>query len=260
MHDPRFDPLPEYPIQRIERLTRDLAWGVYYKKWDADFNFQLEYGSGYFFDGYTISKELRHYIEEVWGPEHPSLSLLIKFNFMDQVEALGGDTYKFELTEKAFRLLEAPSTASVFISYRRHQSSALALLLVARMKEHNLSPFLDMHPDIDDDGNHLPPGSVWKQELTKAINEREYFIILVGPETFQGETFVIHELRHAIEAGKKIIPIWHNGFDIERHLPNELIDVKDVIDQRSAIIVEKENPQQYTSAIQTLLSVFGITP
>ncbi len=258
MHDPRFDPLPDYPLQRLERLARDLAWGVYYHIWNDEFYFSR---NAFKFDRKSKipREEVKEYFSNVWNFEYPPPFLLEKFNYMN-VNRLDENSWVGQLTLKSYELLDIQSFASAFISYRRVESSAFALLIISQMKAMGLTPFLDMNPDPTDGVNYLRPGSKWKQEIEAAIDNRNTFVVIVGPKTFQDESYVITELQYAIQKEKIILPIWHNSFNIDKHLPSGLEDIKNVIDTSSAIVIEKENPQQYTGAIQVLLSHFGIYP
>jgi hypothetical protein len=103
---------------------------------------------------------------------------------------------------QSFALLDQPAPASIFISYRRRDSSELALLILARFKMLGQEPFLDMS---------IEPGDDWETRLRREVAGRDYFVSLVGPTTLESE-YVRQEILWALDAGKQIIPIWHRGW------------------------------------------------
>ena len=258
MIDPRFEPLSNYPIQRVERFARDIAWGAYFGKWNSQLSIQHDWDDKTF---KNVNEEFSDYISRVWDNVHPDINLLAKFGYIQEVASRGGMEYIYDLTDTAYLLLRKTVPTPAFISYRRKESSALALLIVARMKEHGLSPFLDMHPDLDGDGGQLPIGKDWELELKAAIEARQYFIVLIGPQSLAAGSYVRTEIAWALEADKTIIPFWHNNFNPDKHLPTDLdTRLRDVVKKTNGIRVEAENPTQYNAAIILLLAQFGIVP
>ena len=148
-------------------------------------------------------------------------------------------------------LLEYPDPYNVFISYKRSESSAFALLVLARLKEHGLVPFVDMA---------LVAGENWHADLKQRIKGCDYFIILLGNDTLSSP-MTVKEIKWAIKYGKTIIPVWHSGFAIGdpkwKYVPKA---VTDAIAQTNAIIVQDESASGYNTAIVELLNRFGITP
>ena len=57
---------------------------------------------------------------------------------------------------------------------------------------------------------------------------------------------------------KRIIPIWHNGFNSE--VIPKYPAFADVLGKKNAIIVENENVEAYTNAVNKLLNYLGFTP
>jgi hypothetical protein len=255
MKDTRFEPLPDDPIGRIRRFVRDLAYGAANRLWLTGFVVNGVDGE-YLISAHGNFEHTRNfdeYVQKVWEGFSQPYDIMVSMGYFNDGI----------LTNKAFALLEEPIPASIFISYRRRESSALALLIVARMKEHGLSPFLDMHPSRDSEGNALTYGEDWAMELREVIEAREYFILLVGPSTFADQSYVPTELKLALssEKSKRIIPVWHNGFNPEEHLPLYLpSELKAEVEKNNAIKVEAENPKQYNASLDELLGVFGITP
>ncbi len=256
MSDPRHDPRPQDSVAQVRAFARDLAYGALQGDWPA--KFAMHYGDGRFG---TDDWAVKNYLAQKWDSNPPNLYLLVSFGYLqDQrrdvqappnFKAPMPAIWEFLLTDQAFALLEQPTATSVFISYRRGESSAFALLLLARFQMIGLEPFLDLN---------IEPGSEWHAQLEQEIARRDYFVIVIGPATLES-AFVREEIRWALDAQARLIPIWHNGFD-ERHLA----DMQDRYPElgaffdKQAIKVEQENPAAYDSAITQLLNRFGVMP
>src|SRR4030095_15676733 len=113
------------------------------------------------------------------------------------------DQSNFVLTERAFDLTRSGSISSIFISYRRKDSSAFALLILKHLKEHSLDAFVDMA---------LVPGEDWHAGLKERIQGYDFFILVLGKDTLSSE-YVVEEIGWAMDAGLTIIPVWHNDFE-----------------------------------------------
>jgi hypothetical protein len=175
----------------------------------------------------------------------PLLSLLINNSYMT------ADQSGYHIQKAAFDLLEETEPANIFISYRRKDSSAFALLVLARLKAAGLEPFLDLA---------LVPGEDWRAGLRERIQRYDYFIVLLGPETLTSSV-VIEEIRWALEYKLTLIPIWHGGFNSESPLWASLpAELRDALQMRHTIRVLEENPLAYNNAIIELLNRFGVTP
>ena len=179
---------------------------------------------------------------------------------MEDAYTSKGNRYD-RLAAAAFDLLGVTDPFNVFISYKRSESSALALLSLARLKQYNLVPFVDMAIDI---------GENWYDELHKRIKECDYFIVLLGRNTLKSD-MTVQEIKWAIQyrernreegiSEKIIIPIWHSGFNIAHKRWTDIDQsVKDEISANNAIRVTDESASGYNTAIVELLNRFGITP
>jgi hypothetical protein len=255
MSDPRNDPLPKDSVGQVRAFARDLAYGALQGDWSA--KFAMHYGDGRFG---TDDWAVKNYLAQKWDSNPPNLYLLVSFGYLQdqrrEVQAPPNfkapmpTIWEFLLTDKAFALLEQPTSTSVFISYRRGESSAFALLVLARFQMIGLEPFLDLN---------IEPGNEWHAQLEQEINRRDYFVILVGPATLDSE-FVREEIIWALASKARIIPIWHNGCD--DHVLAEMQDRYPELGaffDKQAIKVEQENPVAYEGAITQLLNRFGIT-
>ncbi|MBX3066204.1 MAG: toll/interleukin-1 receptor domain-containing protein [Anaerolineae bacterium] len=92
----------------------------------------------------------------------------------------------------------------VFISYRRAYYWAIADVI----REHLVRVGADVFLDRDS----IYEGR-FEQIIRKAIEEREFFLLLLGPKTFESE-WVRKEVQIALTANKRIIPVLVDGFNI----------------------------------------------
>ncbi len=239
-------PIPSGDVTWVKLLAKELALGVHRGLWipeilvGCSYNEIKELRSG-------DQHNLQPFVEERWSgkSKYQLLELLKGHNYL--AEAHGG----YEIAPAAFDLLEETELYNIFISYRRLDSSALALLVLARLKEHSLVPFVDMA---------LEAGGNWHADLEERINACDYFIILLGKKTLTSD-MTVKEIKWALQYERTIIPVWHSGFDLKGEEWLELDqEVKDAIQQTNAIIVQDESASGYNSAIVELLNRFGVTP
>ncbi len=102
---------------------------------------------------------------------------------------------------------------TVFLSYRRKVSWAVALKLHESLTEKGADVFMDMED--------LGEGQ-FAQKLVDEIQKRDYFVLLLAPDTLKSE-WVMREAQLAMKAGKRIIPVLTDGFTLaEENLPTEL--------------------------------------
>lgn len=241
--------IPNNEVEWVNMLARELALGVHRGIWELEFE--------------TVTMS-----EGALGIYHPKTKMLANLNLFSKkrwgitdwstpIQRLLGMEYiavngiNFTITRAAFDLLNVTENYNVFISYKRSESSALALLVLARLKEHGFEPFVDMA---------LEAGARWHADLKERIKACDYFIILLGKETLSSP-MTVKEINWALEYDKTIFPIWHSGFDLKDiKLPKNDQEVKDAIQQTNAIIVQDESASGYNTAIVELLNRFGITP
>ena len=256
-------PIPPGDVARVRLMAKELALGVHRGLWLPEILVSCSYSE---------IKELRSgdqhnlqpFVEERWSDKSKNqlLEILKGHKYLDKVP--GG----FEIAPTAFDLLEKTEPYNIFISYRRLDSSALALLVLARLKEHSLVPFVDMA---------LEAGGNWHADLEERIKACDYFVILLGSKTLASD-MTAKEICWAIDSGKTIIPFWHGGFGKEKsfdlspyivklaaewndeNLVSRIGDVRDVIQQTNAIRVTDESASGYNTAIVELLNRFGVTP
>lgn len=257
-------PLPGNSMARVRTLAKELAEGAAEGVWEQEIPYLL-YG--------TEDAELRDYLGDVaseyprFMPESPLLRRYFKerwnapleFREFDLLEINGYIIEKifsqgereYSLTKAAFDLIQEVEPVSVFISYRRRDSSAFALLILKSLKEAGLSAFLDMT---------IQPGDNWHAYIQKQVEAHDFFIVLIGKETLKSE--IVHrEMLWAIGSSAMILPIWHNGFVYQAaewaSLPPE---IDRVLQNTHTIRVLEESALAYNNAIVELLNRFGITP
>ncbi|MCU0511569.1 MAG: toll/interleukin-1 receptor domain-containing protein [Anaerolineae bacterium] len=239
--------MPKNALGRIKTLARELAEGASEGVWLPAFDTQRGSHSstgryGRWFSDYVFQR----YVEARWQNDYPSLDLLLSNGYLEMQ-----GTSSVKLVFRAFNLIEEVEAARIFISYKRSESSAFALLINRELKTAGLQPFLDMA---------LTPGENWEDGLRQRIQQSEYLVVLLGQQTLTSQV-TLKELVWAAEAGVVIIPVWHNGF-VYRSGAWDNIPVKldRLLGMTHTIRVVEENPLAYNNAILELLNRFGVTP
>ena len=248
MENPLELSVPDDPIERIHALARDIAYGAAQKMWTPHFLVNLVDNEAEISDA-----GLNTGLNEKWQDFHNyyAVPLLVSFGYLERSSSnanLSREQAYFDLTAKAFALLERPiKPPKVFISYKQKQSSALALLIEARLK------LADNDSDVFID-KLLEGGDSWEQTLNSRIHESKYFVCLIGPETLVVEAdkknMVQQEIEWALNSECRIIPIWHNGYVPDSNYPSRLETIQ-------AIPVPTESAKGYGSAIDDLLVILG---
>jgi hypothetical protein len=234
MEDPLEQRAPEEPLKRVVEFARDLAYGVAQGYWISDINW-LELLDP------ELSDHARRYMAHLWKKwrtDFPPRSLMLSFGYFDEVAIPS----IYRLTEKAFSRLERPTAPpSVFIAYRRNISSALALLVEARLKlVGNPNPFID---------KNLVAGDEWEERLRERISQSRYFVCLIGKTTLESIQ-VMQEIAWATEFDCRIISVWHDGLKMDENTP-------EILRERHAIFVKEESALEYETAINQLLNSMG---
>lgn len=238
---------PAGQLERVHFLARALAYGALLNLWSPGLIVVREidpYGiprekwttSG---SGYT--GDLPRYLSDRWDDRHPQAAFMEAFGYLSRQSDITAEQVHYLLTPRAFALLERPSGRTVFISYRRAESSAFALLLLDRLKHDGFDVFIDIQD--------VSPGEAWQERLQAEILHRDVFICLIGPSTLSSS--VVHQ-ELAWAASKQdglLIPVWHNGF--AGHLSGE--PEQSVVIERNAVVVQAENVQAYNNAYEQLV-------
>lgn len=233
-------PMAQSAMGRMRTLAKEMAEGASEELWGT-----VIYRA-FRDEVYPTGDEIGTYLEKRWGGKQPGAYLLISNGFLEQV----GESALYGLTKAAFDLIEEVEPSRIFISYRRKESSAFALLVLARLKSAGLEPFLDLA---------LVPGEDWEAGLRGRIQKYDTLIALIGHETLTSEV-CLKELTWALEGNLSIIPIWHNGFTYKSE-DWELDDkLESLLQKTHTIRVIEESALGYNNAIVELLNRFGVTP
>ncbi len=235
-------PLPQNPMTRIRFLAKELAEGAAINLWGISFRM---------FRGQLVTstdqEDLITYLNTRWNNASPHFGLLISNGYL-RFDAGENDVY---ITKAAFDLIDESEPANVFISYKRSDSSAFALLVLARMKAAGMEPFLDLA---------LQPGDDWEKGLKERIEKYQYLVAILSHDTLKSEV-CIKEISWAIEAGLAIIPIWHNGFVYKAGTWDALsVKVDAALSKTHTIRVIEESALGYNNALVELLNRFGVMP
>jgi hypothetical protein len=242
MYNPLQQPRPDDPVQKIHDYARDLAYLALQSKMSAEIQVGARGWSGDpRYEADNDSPELASFRAKWWESDWfagPDYGLLASYQYMTICE-----TNAYLLAAPAFALLDKPARKpTVFISYRRKDSSAFALLIEARLRLVGVdSIFID---------KHIQAGDTWHDRLETVIAECEQFICLVGPGTLESSV-IADEIRAAVAAGSRIISIWHQGQTMDERTPAELR-------KRHAILVSGESARDYETAISELLNALRL--
>jgi hypothetical protein len=200
------------------------------------------------------SETLAAYFSQRWNApvfgEFPEYSTLLSVGYLKTTFDTYGRVNGEELQASAFALLDETEPANVFISYKRSESSALALLVLARLKEIGLQPFVDMS---------IEPGSNWRDFLKERIDASDYVVVLIGQKTLESMV-TQQEILWAAQGGKVIIPVWHNGFQYKSAEWKVLPEIDRLLSDTHTIIVKEESAGGYNAALTELMNRFGFTP
>lgn len=238
------------PRAQHQHLASELAEGVAYGFWQAEIAIPNSERLGEERDD-SQRTFLEQYFVRRWRSSPPDVSFLLISGYLVPSAREG----HFTITKAALDLLDKQiySMVKVFISYRRDESSAFALLLHDRLTALGVDVFLDMES--------LMYGENWRRALESNIEERDYFVLLLGRKTLTSQ-MVLQEIAWAYKHHLAIIPIWHNGFRyapkpaLEKQIPAVL---KSLLTDTHTLVVEKENPEQYDYTIHRLLRYFDRT-
>jgi TIR domain-containing protein len=117
--------------------------------------------------------ELIQYIGRRWNYQCPSFYLLKANGYVDFDNQQG-----LVIRKPAFELVQEIEPSTIFISYRRKDSSAFALLILKYLKENGLDAFLDLA---------LVPGEDWHAGLKERIQGYDFLILILSKETLSSE-------------------------------------------------------------------------
>lgn len=248
-------PLPRNPMGQIRLLAKELAGGATYQLW----SFQIEARMQDINENDPTAQRLiptneamRTYLQDRWDgfATFPDIRLLERMGYLSEV-ASDRFSITYMLTQAAFQLLEVTEPDKIFISYKRSDSSAFALLVMTMLKNAGLNPFLDLA---------LVPGEDWSAGLKDRIESADYFVLLLGQNTLDSHV-VREEINWALDANKVIVPIWHSGFVYQSGQWDDIpLKLDKLLSMTHTIRVLEENPLAYYNAIIELMNRLGFTP
>jgi hypothetical protein len=244
---------PVNPMSRVKALARELAEGAVASLWPATFNASyVVYEAKRDMEPYALP--MYQYIEARWG----TLELgdawfdgwyfdMLKHNdYLRSPE----NNWIYTITKNSFDLIEEADPATIFISYKRKESSEFALLIEDRLKAASLSPFLD---------KQLQAGDDWHAQLEERIKNSDYFLLVLGKETLKSEV-TVREIGWALKHKVTLIPIWHHEFQfVAAAWPELPSEVSQALANTHTIRVIEENPLTYDTALRELLNRFGVS-
>jgi hypothetical protein len=242
-------PLPNSQMGRIKTLARELAEGATEGIWDIELRYMYEDTTGEGFKLWLGDELLTAYLQRRWDNNYPNLGLLHTLGYISMPPDTARVRY-MTISKPALDLIEEVEPADIFISYRRKESSAFALLVLARLKAADLSAFLDLS---------IQPGDNWHAQLKGQIQQRDYFVLLIGKETL-ASPYVRDEIRWALEGDVEILPVWHNGYSYKEGEYDLSPEIHRVLSSTHTIRVLEESALAYNNAIVELLNRFGVTP
>ncbi len=244
---------PRNPMARIQTMASELAEGAANQLWPITFD-----GMAFFNEGRLANRpseqRMQRYIEQRWELDADALgqlfNLLVANGYLIHAREPERFVLDYTITKDAFDLLHTAETATIFISYKRNESSAFALLVANVLQHAGLEAFVDMQ---------LIPGEEWKAELQRKVEDANYLVLLLGKTTLDSKV-TCKEIEWAIEAETVILPIWHNAFVYRpSDWPSLPQAVREKLASAHAIRVTEENPLAYNTAMTELLNRFGIT-
>lgn len=260
---------PENFMQDIEDLARDLAYCLSIEKWQSTFKVSADSEWGMYWMKVMPSQrtdlQKRFYVKWIEPGNAPTYAVLEAFGMTKNTfnEALVQDSFtivgkeviivrQYILTEKAFSLLQKPAQApSIFISYRHADSSALALLIEARLILAGADPsriFID---------KTIPGGDSLDDHIYKRASNCDVFICLIGSKTtFSAGSGVLAELEiiRARDPKPRIIWVCHNGIaDVATYVPP---DLRNLLGR----VVPRESAIEYELTISYILNALDYKP
>lgn len=248
-------PLPRNPMGQIRLLAKELAGGVTYQLWSFQIDARLQEIDEANPETQRLVPQndaMRTYLQERWGgfATFPDVRLLERMGYLSEV-ASDRFSITYMLTQTAFQLLEVTEPDKIFISYKRSESSAFALLVMTMLKNAGLNPFLDLA---------LVPGEDWSAGLRGRIEKADYFVLLLGHKSLDSQV-VRDEINWAFNANKVIVPIWHTGFVYQSGQWDDIpLKLDKLLSMTHTIRVLEENPLAYYNAIIELMNRLGYTP
>ena len=236
--------VPSEKVAQIHEFAKDLAVGFDEGAWSEYFRQHNDHVIEHY-----SNENYKQFFEKKWAGVTLYAQIMVSMGYLQHM--VGHSYISNVLTERALRLVDEPVTPpNVFISYKRSESSAFALLLEARIKyETNSRPFLDKNIELGDD---------WHARLEEKVKASRAFICVIAPNTLDprddgSKFYVLREIEWALDSeNTDIIPVWHHGY--------EGVHDYDIIAGKQAEPIESENAKNYDAAVNQVLNRLGFSP
>ena len=250
MVTPLEEPVPKDAMGRIRAFARDLAFGAVENLWGTTFRISRRYDK--YDELIDHDGRILEPLMQKWNNQIPNTGIMITCGYLSLERNEKGFATYYRLLKPAFELLNSVTPSSIFISYKRDESSAFALLLLTRLKVVGLDAFLDMQD--------IRPGDEWHARLETEVCERENFICLLSQRTLDS-LYVRQEITWALDQENRIIPVLHNRFS-EKQLCKVCQQYPEIaaLQGKNLVEVQGENIEGYNNAILKVLNYFGYTP
>jgi hypothetical protein len=268
-------PSTQYFVKRIRFCAKALAYGATTNMWTPEFvvTYSVHGDETWEVVGHTRYRpNLANYLDTLWSKQQPHMYFLEAFGYVRHVKDInrkgqfGQDELFgriFILTMKAFEILETPfEDPKVFISYKRDEGTALALLVLARLQARGVeNPYIDMR---------LEGGDYWEKELEQTIKLANTFICILSPASLQSE-IILKEIAWASQnKNMKYIFLTRSDWNNDIIYPDKYLDeivhgsphhtVKQFIQLVNWVIITDKTARGYDSAMVQLLSGLGYAP
>lgn len=247
MNNPLEKPIPETKREKLESFARDFIYGVEADFWPSNITVMYTIGSDYKETFNNMPQSLGKLLDK-WEGNIPNIEDFVTYGYFRRVDK------KYVPTQKTIDLLQKPAEApKIFISYKRSESSTLALLIEARLRiaDSTMRPFID---------KNIPTQTRWDNFIKQQVEQCEVMICLLGLKTLESK-FVRDEILEAMKLKKKFISVLHQGF----YFPEDQGDLDDTIwgimqelDDWQAVPVEQPpSAEKYETAINRILVDMG---
>ena len=230
-------PIPNGDVARVKLLAKECALGVHRRLWPRS-------------PHSSNDKTLAKYMGSRWIGVWESVEWGRLLGLLQAHGYCEGRKKDYQLTKAAFDLLDETEPYNIFISYKRSESSLLALLVNNTLRLHGLVPFFDMN---------LKPTDEWHARLEKQVKASQYFVVLLGPNTHCSK-YTVREINWAIAHAVPVIQIWSHGYTISpaKWTDTEFPEVASKLERQQAITINTDDAEGYHLAMEKLVNAVGV--
>lgn len=254
MENPLEQPTPDDVIDRVVVFARDFAYGVASGLWGTEIGISSSASGESWHHWEDKERHFQNYAEHKWNENLPSIRLLQLFGYFSVYSQKSKYEVHYVPTQLAFSLLQKPiKQVNIFVSYRRKESSALALLVEARLKlaDNMIGVFVD---------KDIPTQTRWEKYLKEQVENANTIVCLIAPETLKSN-FVRDEILLAIDTNTKIISVLHHGYTFPEKHTHESDDewkiIQELKEWQAIKVEEPVSAEKYEIAINRMLNDMG---